>query len=336
MNTASWAIAAIAVLVVVGCLTWAWMVWGRRAASVRASALPDTPVAVTVVVNPTKVGESQRRRAERALRRAGADEVRFVETTVADPGLGQARAAGEAGADVVVAYGGDGTVRACVAGLAGSNTPLAVFAGGTGNLLARNLGIPHDVESAAAVAVRGARRRIDVGAVVTGNGEERFAVMAGMGFDAALLRDAPEEVKARVGPIAYVFSGLRNLRSPGFGCEVTVDDRPPIRRRVRTVLVGNVGRLQGRLPVLPDATPDDGLLDVIVISPRTRLDWARVAWRVVVRRPHPVHTESMRGRRVVIEAATPQPIELDGDVLADTPRMVCEIEPAALLLCVPR
>jgi YegS/Rv2252/BmrU family lipid kinase len=283
------------------------------------------------VVNPTKIGPEQHVMLERALAREGVGSVRFERTTPEDPGAGQSRRAVDSGADLVMAWGGDGTVRACVTGMAGSDTPLAIIAGGTGNLLARNLDIPLTLAESVHVAVHGARRRIDVGAVDS----QKFAVMAGMGFDAAMLRDASEVAKARVGPVAYVASGLSNLSKRGFDCTVTVDDEPPRHSRARTVLVGNVGKLQGGLPVLPGAVPDDGWLDVMVISPRTTVQWVQVAWRVAIRRPHPRHMDCLRGRRILVESPTPQPYEIDGDVRGETTRMLCQIEPGALVVCVP-
>ncbi len=284
-----------------------------------------------VVVNPTKVGPDQYPVLERALVHEGVTAVKFDETTAEDAGVGQSRAAVEAGADLVLAWGGDGTVKACVTGMAGSDVPLAIIPGGTGNLLARNLDIPLGLADSAHVAVHGTRRRIDLGAV----GDERFAVMAGIGFDAAMLRDTSEQAKARVGPAAYVASGLSNLPKRGFDCTLTVDDQPPRRSRARTVLVGNVGKLQGGLPLLPYAVPDDGWLDVVVIKPRATVEWIAVAWRVAIRRPHPRHMDTMRGRRVLVESNTPQPYELDGDVRGETTRMLVQIEPGAVVICVP-
>ncbi len=284
-----------------------------------------------VVVNPTKIGPEQQLILGRALAHEGVESVRFVETTVDDPGVGQSRAAVEGGADLVLAWGGDGTVMACVTGMAGSDVPLAIVPGGTGNLLARNLDIPLGMDAAIHVAVHGTRRRIDVGAV----DGEKFAAMAGMGFDAAIMRDASEGAKARVGPAAYVASGLTNLPKRGFDCTITVDDQPPRHSRVRTVVVGNVGKLPGGLPLMPNAVPDDGWLDVVVISPRTTVQWAQVALRVAIRRPHPRHMDCFRGHRILIESRTPQPYELDGDVRGETTRMLCQIEPGALVVCVP-
>lgn len=327
------AAAVVAVLVLLAVLT---TFLRSRRRTTRASAAerersgPRGP-RVDVVLNPTKVSEDNRRELDRALRAAGAAEVRLVETTEQETGRAQARAAADDGADVVAVYGGDGTVMACVTALAETGVPLAIIPAGTGNLLARNLGIPLQTGRAARVAVRGARQRIDVGAV----GDERFAVMAGMGFDAAMLRDAPEKVKSRIGPLAYLASAARNLRESGFLCTVTMDEQTPLRRRARTVLVGNVGRLQGGLPVLPGARPDDGLLDVVVISPRTVVEDVHVLWRFAVRRPYSPHMENLVGRRVVIEAVEPQPVQLDGDVRPETDRMVCEVRAGALLVCVP-
>ena len=285
-----------------------------------------------VVVNPTKGGTDDRRAMVEALNREGVSDVRFEETTAEDPGVGQSRRAVEAGADLVIAWGGDGTVMACVTGLAGTDTSLAIVAGGTGNLLARNLDIPLGLTDGVAVAVRGARRRLDVGAI----GDRKFAVMAGMGFDAAMLRDASEGAKAHMGLAAYVFSGLRNVSEHGFDCTLTVDGGTSLHLRARTVLIGNVGKLQGGLPVLPDALPDDGQLDVAVISPRNLVHWANVAWQVAIRRrPDPRHMQSLRGRRILIESTTPQPYELDGEVLGHTATMLCEVQPQALVLCVP-
>ncbi len=286
---------------------------------------------MVVVVNPTKVDNAEYDVLTDVFKHEGVTDVTFSETTIDDPGIGQARQAVADGVDLVIAWGGDGTVMACVTGIAGSDTPLAILAGGTGNLLARNLEIPVDFADGVHVAVHGVRRRIDVGVV----GDDKFAVMAGIGFDAALLRDASEEAKARVGSAAYVVSGMRNLTRHRFNVTVTVDDNPPVHARARTVLVGNVGKLQGGLPVLRDAVPDDGLLDVLIISPRTKLHWVGVALRVIIRRTHPDHMECMRGRRVLIESQTVEPYELDGDLRGETDRILCEIEPGSLLLCVP-
>ena len=156
---------------------------------------------------------------------------------------------------------------------------------------------------------------------------KRFVVMAGLGFDAAIMRDAPERLKKTVGWPAYVVSGAKHLRGRSVSVTITVDEGEPIERRVRTVLVGNVGKLQGGLLLLPNAKPDDGVLDVAVIGPRNGLDWVRLIGRVVRRKDVPDRRmERFRGKHVVIEASRSQPRQLDGDLIEDGRTMDIEIE----------
>jgi YegS/Rv2252/BmrU family lipid kinase len=292
------------------------------------------PRRVAVVFNPATGGEDAPARAEetRAALAAAGVEVLWLETTREDPGQGLARRAVAEGVDLVMASGGDGTVMACVTGLAGTEVPFAVLPGGTGNLLANNFDIPGDTEGAVEVALHGARRRIDVGAI----GDDRFVIMSGIGFDAAMLAEADPTLKKRLGALAYVLSGARNLRRRPARFEIRPDDREPVVRVGQGVLVGNLGRLQARLPVLPDARPDDGLLDVAVLATRTVGDWLKVAARVLSRRRRDVRQmETFRVRRVEVRCDRPQPIERDGEPADPTDRLVVEVVPAALTLCVP-
>ena len=290
---------------------------------------------VAVVFNPATGGgdtSGRKRDTQQALEAAGLG-VLWLETTPEDPGQGLTAKAVAEGVDLVMAEGGDGTVMACVTGLAGTDVPLAVLPGGTGNLLATNFDIPADLEGAVAVALHGDRVRLDVAAT----DDDRFVVMGGVGFDAAMLRDADPRLKERLGAVAYVLSGFKHLRRRATRFRIGLDDRPPIERTGQGVLVGNLGRLQGGLPVMPDARPDDGLLDVAVLQTRTVLDWLTLAWRVVARRPRKdPQLELFTARRVEIDCDTPQPVERDGDPL-DTPRdhLVIEVVPGALTLCVP-
>ncbi|HEY6590450.1 MAG TPA: YegS/Rv2252/BmrU family lipid kinase [Actinomycetota bacterium] len=291
---------------------------------------------VAVVFNPATGGgdtSGRKRDTQQALEAAGPD-VLWLETTPEDPGQGLTAKAVAEGVDLVMAQGGDGTVMACVTGLAGTDVPLAVLPGGTGNLLATNFDIPADLEGAVDVALHGDRVRLDVAAM----DGDRFVVMGGIGFDAAMLRDADPKLKERVGAVAYVVSGLRNLRRRATRFRLRLDDRPPLERTGQGVLVGNLGRLQGGLPVMPDARPDDGQLDVAVLQTRTVADWLALAARVLLRRRRKdPQLETFQARRVEVHCDRRQPVERDGDPL-DTPRdhLVIEVVPAALTLCVPR
>jgi YegS/Rv2252/BmrU family lipid kinase len=288
------------------------------------------------VVNPTKIKDpaALRTRVGAFMSRAGWAESLWLETTADDPGVGMCQQAVDEGCALVFVCGGDGTVMAGATALANTDVPMAILPLGTGNLLARNLGLPLDDESASLrIGVDGVTRKVDLGAIE----DKRFVVMAGLGFDAAIMRDAPEGLKKKVGWPAYVVSATKHLRGRGIPVSITVDDGEPVERRVRTVLVGNVGKLQGGIPLLPDAKPDDGVLDVAVIAPRNILDWARVAGRVVRRADVPDRRmERFRGKHIVITASRSQPRQLDGDLIEDGRTMDIQIEAAALCVKVPR
>jgi YegS/Rv2252/BmrU family lipid kinase len=287
-----------------------------------------------VVFNPATgggEGAGRKRDTQETLENAGL-EVLWLETTPEEPGQGLTAKAVAEGVDLVMAQGGDGTVMACVTGLAETEVPLGVLPGGTGNLLATNFDIPSDLEGAVEVALEGDRVRLDVAAM----GDDRFVVMGGIGFDAAMLRDADPRLKERLGAVAYVLSGFKHLRRRVTRFRLRLDDRR-IDRIGQGVLIGNLGRLQGGLPVMPDARPDDGLLDVAVLQTRTVLDWLVLAAGVLLRRRRKdPQLETFQARRVEVHCDTPLPVERDGDPL-DTPRdhLVVEVVPAALTLCVP-
>jgi len=291
-----------------------------------------------VILNPTKCDSVEQLRADvtTQMTRAGWDEPLWMETTQEDTGEGMAREAVAAGVDVVFAGGGDGTVMACVTALAGSGVPMGVLPMGTGNLLARNLGLPLEMPEAIRVGLDGDDRHVDVGTFVVGGREDqgrRFVVMAGIGFDAAMMADAPEGLKARLGWPAYIVSGLKHLRDRGVEVEIRIDDGPVLRRTVRAVIVGNVGRLQGGVVLFPDAVPDDGRLDVAVLAPRTLLDWGRVIARLALRRrTNDGRLVHLQGKRIEVRARVDLPVELDGDPLDEASGVVVEVEPGALVV----
>jgi YegS/Rv2252/BmrU family lipid kinase len=322
--------------------------WGRRPHrnEFRPEGAPkaDSPKRrVAIIVNPTKFDNlpAVQARVARQVVSHGWAEPLFIETTAKDPGGGQARAALEEEVDLVCPLGGDGTVRAVAEALVGSDTPIGLLPGGTGNLLARNLDLPFDnLENALHVALTGQNKQIDVGRLtidVSGEDEQPqqhvFLVMAGFGFDAAIMADAPEKLKAKVGPAAYLVSGTRNLRGPQFKVRVRIDEDEEFTRRARTVIVGNVGKLLGGLALLPDAEVDDGHLDAVILSPTGVVAWAAVAARLATkRRKGHQRVDHHTCREIRVRADRPQEAQVDGDTIGKARAISAEVVPAALVV----
>jgi YegS/Rv2252/BmrU family lipid kinase len=301
-----------------------------------SSAAPGAGGGTVLVVNPVKVDDASALLDRVAKRSAelGLPVPRLVPTSKEDPGEGQARDAAAGGADLVLVAGGDGTVRAAAQGLAHSGVPLGILPQGTGNLLARNLGIPQDDDEALEVALSGADRTLDLGRLDDGMA---FAVMAGTGFDALMMREAPEGLKSVIGWPAYIVGGIRGLRHRRVHLRLRLDDEPPREAVVRTVLVGNVGRLQGGLQLLPDAAPDDGALDVALVSPRSPADWVVLVVRGLTRRHKPDRRlELLRGRRIEVRTRRPEARQVDGELIDNGRGFTAEVDPAAFIVRVPR
>ena len=288
-------------------------------------------------MNPVKVeGDAFRRAVETALAERGYADPLWLETTEDDAGVGMARQVIDEQVDLVLVAGGDGTVRVVCAELAGTAIPAAVLPGGTGNLLARNLGISLELDVALHELLDGSEQRID-SVLVEGDQlpGDRFVVMAGLGLDAAIIEDAPDDLKKRVGWAAYVVSTLKNLNHPFVNVEIVVDDQPPVRRRARTVVIGNVGTLQANIPLFPDATPDDGRIDVVVLAPRRISHWPRLALGLVIKSWRERHVERFTGKRIQVRADRVVGRELDGDAIAEGTSLVAEVDPSALVVRVP-
>lgn len=237
------------------------------------------------------------------------------------------------GAELLVAWGGDGMVQQCVDVLAGSGVPLAIIPAGTANLFARNLGIPIDLEGAVEVALHGARRRVDVGRF---NGE-RFAVMAGAGFDAAMIRDAGNGgLKERLGRAAYVWTGSENLRSKPFRAAIEVDGVKWYRGKASCILLGNVGTLVGGVDVFEDARPDDGRLELGVVTADGVVEWGRMIARAVVGQvDSSPFAQTTKARSVKVKLSRKVLYELDGGDRKKVKAFKAKVEPGAITVCVP-
>ena len=294
---------------------------------------------VAVVLNPSKIPDVEdfKERVRTVATRDGWSEPLWFETTVEDPGYGQALAALEAGVDLILAAGGDGTVRAVCEEVARTGTAVGILPHGTGNLLARNLDIPLNTRDALDVAFSGQDRAIDLGTYKTDSGTDTcFLVMAGLGMDAMIMNGVDDQLKSKVGWLAYFVSGVKAARYPAMKVQISVDDGEFKKFKARTVVVGNVGFLQAGIPLLPDAQIDDGSLDVVVLAPKRFIGWLAIIVRVLGRhRRSNEQLGRLTGRKVVIRAEKPMPMQLDGDPVGEGLEITAEVQPGVLLVRVP-
>ncbi len=243
-----------------------------------------------------------------------------------------ARRALDHGADVIFVWGGDGTVQRCIDAVAGTEGVLAILPAGTANLLAANLEIPADLTEAVRVGLHGDRRLLDTGSL---NGEH-FAVMAGAGFDARMISEAGGRMKDRAGRAAYLYAGARNLSGRRVKAVIEVDGRRFFKGRISCVLAGNVGKLLGGIEVFPGAQPDDGLLELGVVTARNPVEWARTFGRVALgdaaKSPF---VEVTQGKKFRIRFDRRLPCELDGGARPAAEKLRIKVHRSSITICVP-
>lgn len=310
-----------------------------------------------VVYNPVRVSLDRVRRAVDAEEhRHGWDESRWYATSSDDSGRRAAQEALEGDPAVVIVGGGDGTVRTVAEVIHESGTPLALLPSGTGNLLARNLGLPlDDIDSSVRTAFAGSLRRVDVAVADSeddGGNRSRhvFLAMAGIGLDAEMAENTSALAKRRLGWLAYVSPIARSvIANRQFHLRYRIDGSHPRSARAHTVIVGNCGTLTGNMLLLPDAVLDDGLLDVVMLRPEGRFGWAHIGTRLTVQglahrsrfgkrmlqlTPGLHALAYAQGRQFDVRFDTPHRIELDGDSFGPVVSARITIRPAALDICV--
>jgi len=314
-----------------------------------------------VVYNPIKTDiDRLRQSVDAAAAAAGWAESLWLETSVEDPGQRVTRRALRHGVDMVLAAGGDGTVRAVAEALRGAEVALGILPVGTGNLLARNLQLPlGSMPDALAIAFNGDDRPIDLGvASVTypdgDTADHVFLVMAGLGLDAQMIATTRPDLKKQVGWLAYVDAGVRAIpKAEPFRIRYNLATRNEHQATVSTILIANCGVLPGNIQFLPDADLDDGILDIAVLQPKGFLGWLkiwrRVTWQNGVLRRSAVGrriielTEednertmtTLRGADIRIVPEKPQEFELDGDEFGQVRSVYLRADARALLVRVP-
>jgi diacylglycerol kinase (ATP) len=325
-----------------------------------ASASDSTPTKqrlAAVIYNPVKVDVDDLRAAI-AAEPAAADwaETLWYETTEEDPGTGQAKQAIEAGADMVIAAGGDGTIRAVAQELGGTSTSLALLPSGTGNLLARNLDLTlDDLENSIRVAYDGVDRKIDLAWAAIrreGGTVERAAylVMAGFGLDAKMLSNTDEELKAKVGWLAYVDAMRKALRDKNrMRMRYRLDGHGARAVSAHTLIIGNCGSLPANILLLPQAAIDDGRFEAVFLRPESAWGWVQIFVKViwengVLRRTkwgRKIASRDVdavryvRGRRLDVVLSHPEEVELDGDTFGRAEAFRTWIDAGSLTVRVP-
>lgn len=266
------------------------------------------------------------------LAREGYSDPLWYEIQKSDEAPKWARLALEKGAEVIFIWGGDGTVQQCIDALVDTKAVLAILPAGTANLLAGNLEIPNDISKAVAVGLRGIRRVLDTGSF---NGEY-FAVMAGTGFDAFIIKEASVKLKDVVGRLAYFYSGTKNLSSRRVKAVIEVDGRKFFKGKVSCVFVGNVSKGMGGLVVFKDAKPDDGVLELAVVTAKNPIDWARTLGRVTQGKAEKSpFVELTRGKEFHFSFKKRFPYEMDGSERKAVKKMHIKIHPSSITICVP-
>jgi len=285
--------------------------------------------AVAVIAHKGKSLDGGLPELRRALAERGVHDPQWYEVEKSREAPQEVKRALKEGAELIFAWGGDGMVQRCVDALAKSKTSLAIVPAGTANLLAKNLGIPHHIADAVKVGLSGERRKFDVGHM---NGE-RFAVMAGLGFDANVIRAADKHMKHVLGRMAYVWAAAKNLRMDSFEARVDVDGSRFYEGPATLILFGNVGRAFGGLEIFEDAKADDGLLEVGVADAEGIMQWGQTIARKHIANSPFVHITKARSVEVKLQRKIRY--EVDGSERTKQKVFNVEVEPAGISICVP-
>lgn len=300
---------------------------------------PEPGDRIVVLLNPHASGGNQEALRRRIAAALAEWNVPFdlVETSSAADAMTVARRAARDGYRAVAAAGGDGTVAAALRGTAGTEVPVAILPFGTGNQLATNFGIPSSLEGSVRVAVEGVPEPIDLGWI----DGQYFALMSGAGADADMMAEATTELKQRLGPVAYLYAGLKNAISPRIAeYRIRADDQE-LEIRASMVILANVGLLTAppfplELQIGPRISVQDGLLDICVFAPRNLPEAAGMLWKVA-RREYQGDDRMifLQASEVEVECDPPLPVQVDGEPFGQTP-LQAEARPSAGRILFPR
>ena len=295
----------------------------------------DDTQCVSVIFNPVS-GQSDPEERKQLITDAFAQHnctCQFSATTKEIGAKALAEQAVREGAKRIVVSGGDGTVIAAISALVGTGIPVAVLPAGTGNLLALNLGIPLTLPEAVPLALTGSPFALDLARTDTGH---HFAIMGGIGMDAQIIKDADRSSKNKLGIFAYFLATAKNLARRRIPVRIYLDEKPPISRRAKSVLIANMGKMTGGLEAIPNALPNDGLLDVGVLRTRTAGEWLRLLGHILRRKAHEdPGLDVYQARTVRIQTRFSQPVQFDGEEGGHTTDLTIEVLPDAVHILIP-
>ncbi len=313
---------------------------------------------VAVIYYPGKI---DRRKLSAAVNLAvlplGWEPTLWLPTSAEETGGAQVLRAIAQNATHILIGGGDGTIREVIEALTlndlGDRVTLGILPAGTGNVLARNLGIDlGNLNLAVKRGLTGNRHPIDLGlARIIHDDESRaervFSVMAGVGLDAKIMQKTDPKLKRAIGWVAYIEGGLRALPTLFETMQVSVDSREPRKLKVVSLIIGNAGWLPGKITLMPDANLDDGLLDVAAVGPRRFWNWidfwGRVTWLQALRENRQLRhlidatadvrtLENLTGRKIRVTPDRPVFIQLDGDPMGMVLEVEFEVQPRAVTM----
>ncbi|PWG66576.1 diacylglycerol/lipid kinase family protein [Bifidobacterium callitrichidarum] len=352
-------IVAVVILVIVAIVAAALTLRARRRRKLAESLEKrrDDEVQYAFVINPSKPqAEAQRLHIQEFCASKGLDRIRFYDTQLDKDGRVCALEALHDGADVVIAVGGDGTVRTVASAVSGTGHALGIIPIGTGNLFARNMGIPvDDIDAALTVATSHGSRLVDMGRLTLLDHPEddhghAFLIIAGVGFDAAMIDDTDPELKRNISWLAYFAGGIKNLFAPKFRGDLTITSADGSNHTInnlkfRTVMAGNCGQIPV-FSLMPAASYDDGILDFEIIDTTGGiLGWANlfgdVVHQTITGKPeqNPLSTnstmEQVQGVSAEITLEKPAKAQVDGDMLPETRHIRFSVDHRALIVRVP-
>lgn len=347
----------IAVVAVCAAAFFGYRAYKHRTLSEKLDKRDDDQVHYAFIVNPSKPQAEQRKQHIKEFCEAKhLTQIEFIETQLDKDGRACAFEALDHGADVVVAVGGDGTVRTVASALSGTGHALGIVPIGTGNLFARNMGIPvDDVDAALTVATSHGSKLVDMGRLTILDNEEEdhghaFLIIAGLGFDAQMIDDTDPELKKNISWLAYFVGAFKHLFAPKYRGSVSItsaDGSTHTRTKLtfRTLMAGNCGQIPG-FSLMPEAKWDDGILDFEIIDTTGGLiGWANLFGDVLHQtvtgkaQQSPLSTNStvdqIQGVSAEVRLEKPALAEVDGDILRETSHIRFTVERQALTVRVP-